>query len=67
MSENSQLDAILAPVKLMAPVEQLKFWRSFRAVHRRHVAKTEAQLCSELFKAVDEQIENLRQYLAQGA
>lgn len=67
MSETNQLDAILAPVKQMAPVEQLKFWRSFRAIHRRRVSKTEAVLCPELFRAVDEQIEKLRQHLAQGA
>ena len=66
MSETTQLDAILAPVKLMAPAEQLKFWRTFRAVHRRRVAKTEATLCPELFRAVDEQIEKLRLHL-QGA
>ena len=67
MSEANQLDAILAPVKRMAPVEQLKFWRNFRAIHRRRIAKTEAALCPELLKAVDELIENLRHQLAQGA
>lgn len=67
MSETSQLDAILAPVKAMSPIEQLKFWRSFRVVHRRRIARTEAALCPELLKAVDELIENLRAQLAQGA
>lgn len=67
MTANTQLDAILAPVKDMNPVEQLKFWRSFRVIHRRRVAKTEAALCPELFRAVDEQIENLRLHLSQGA
>jgi len=67
MSETNQLDAILAPVKNMSPVEQLRFWRSFRAIHRRRIAKTEAALCPELLKAVDGLIENLRVQLAQGA
>lgn len=67
MKKSKQLDAILAPVKSMTTVEQLKFWRSFRSIHRRRVAKTEATLCPEIFQAVDEQIKTLQSSLAQGA
>lgn len=59
-SENNQLDAMLAPVKAMLPVDQLKFWRSFRAIHRRRIGKTEAALCPDLLRAVDEHIANLK-------
>lgn len=66
MKQPNQLDAILAPVKAMPPIEQLKFWRQFRTIHRRRISKTEAALCPELLKAVDDTIENLKLSLAQG-
>lgn len=66
MKKGNQLDAILAPVKAMPPIEQLKFWRKFRVVHRRRIAKTEAALCPELLNAVDDTIKNLQQRIAQG-
>ena len=66
MKTQDTLDTILAPVKAMPPAEQLSFWRKFRATHRRRVAKTEAALCPDVFKAVDAQIEILKQRLARG-
>jgi hypothetical protein len=66
MKREKPLDDLLAPVKALPAVEQLTFWRKFRAIHRRRIAKTEAALCPELLKAVDDTIENLRQHLAQG-
>lgn len=66
MTDSNQLSTVLAPVKALPAVEQLKFWRSFRAIHRRRISKTEAALCPELLKAVDETIENLKLSLARG-
>lgn len=66
MTDTNQLDAILAPLKKLSLGEQLKFWRKFRAIHRRRVANTEAPLCPAVFKAVDEHIESLKLHIAKG-
>lgn len=66
MKEEKQLDDLLAPVKAMPPVEQLKFWRKFRVIHRRRIAKTEAALCPDVLTAVDDTIKNLQRHIAQG-
>jgi hypothetical protein len=64
---DNMLDALLAPVKTMDTVDQLAFWRRFRAVHRGRIAKTEAELCPELLAAVDDHIVKLTQLVASGA
>lgn len=56
----NQLKALLAPLGRMQPAEQLNFWRRFRAVHRKRIATTEAQLCPALLSAVDAQIAALK-------
>lgn len=66
MTDSNQLSTVLAPVAAMPPIEQLKFWRAFRAIHRRRISKTEAALCPELLKAVDETIENLKLSVMRG-
>lgn len=66
MKREKPLDDLLAPVKALPAVEQLTFWRKFRAIHRRRIAKTEAALCPEVLAAVDATIKNLQHRLAQG-
>jgi len=62
--EESQLDALLAPLKAMSTVEQLKFWRTFRAKHWRRMGKAEATFCPELMRAVDAHIKELCHHLS---
>lgn len=57
---NNTLDAIMAPIKAMPPREQLAFWRRFRIVHRRRVARGEAMLCPEILRSVDDIIATLK-------
>ena len=64
--ETNQLDQILAPIKAMDLPNQLAFWRRFRAIHRRRIAKTEAPLCPDVLKAVDAVILQLKQDIATG-
>ena len=66
MTNKTQIDTMLAPIKAMPTEQQLKFWRTFRVTHRRRIANTEAALCPELLQAVDELITTLRMQLAQG-
>lgn len=66
MKKRNALDAILAPVKALPEVEQLKFWRKFRSIHRQRIAKTEAALCPDVLAAVDKVIEDLRLRVATG-
>lgn len=58
---------LLAFLEGRTAMEQLRFWRSFKTTHTRRIARTEAQLCPELLRAVDEQIKNLKHLMAQGA
>jgi hypothetical protein len=62
----NELDALLAPVKAMPPVQQLDFWRKFLAVHKRRVRNTEAQLCPEVLHVVEEHVAKLKAAIAQG-
>lgn len=57
---SNTLDAIMAPIKAMPPREQLAFWRRFRIVHRRRVARGEAMLCPEILRSVDDIIATLK-------
>lgn len=57
---DSALDAIMAPIKAMPPREQLAFWRRFRIVHRRRIARGEAMLCPDILRSVDDIIATLK-------
>lgn len=57
---SNTLDAIMAPIKAMPPREQLAFWRRFRIVHRRRIARGEAMLCPEILRSVDDIIATLK-------
>ena len=43
----------------MTTYEQLKFWQSFRRIHRARIANTEAELSPELMTALDAHINRL--------
>lgn len=65
--QDDPIAGLLSFLKGRTPLEQLKFWRSFKATHTRRIAHTEAQLCPELLRAVDNQINELKRLVAQGA
>lgn len=67
ISQQDPISGLLAFLEGRTALEQLRFWRNFKTTHTRRIARTEAQLCPELLRAVDAQIENLKRLMAQGA
>lgn len=58
--QNQLAEEVLGFLKNMTARQQLEFWQKFRTKHRERIGNTEAPLCPELLKAVDEQIEMLK-------